>query len=179
MSKVYTKSGDDGYTSLVGGKRVKKSADIVELYGALDELNVFLSSSIESLCHNRDYDNLLKQIYRIQKEIFALGSHLVSGERFTISSQSINKLEDEIDGMSENLPILKSFILPSGGESAVRLHMARVVCRRAERVAFKLADDNHIAEIAGVYLNRLADWLYTAARTAALIVNIEEVSIVD
>ena len=179
MGKLYTKSGDDGFTTLADGKRVKKSSGLIELYGALDELNVFLAHGIESLYHNQEFDFLLKQIYSIQKELFELGALLVSGEKFAISSQNISRLEEEIDNMSEKLPVLNSFILPGGGEAATRIHMARVVCRRAERVAFRLADDSSSAEMVGIYLNRLGDWLYAASRTAALISNAEEMVVED
>ena len=175
MNKVYTKSGDDGFTSLGNNKRVKKHSEIIELYGCIDEINVFLGYAAECLCCNQDFSELLKQIYRIQRELFELSTHLFSGQKFAINPHKITKLEIEIDVMSEQLPILKSFILPSGGECASRIHLARVISRRAERVAFKLAETNDNAQIVGIYLNRLSDWLYTAARTAAMIVNAEEV----
>lgn len=175
MSKLYTKSGDDGLTSLANGKRVKKSSEIIELYGGLDELSVFFGYVAESMCCNPGFTPLLKQIYRIQREIFELGSLVTSGKKFTINPQNIATLEVEIDTMSEKLPILKSFILPGGGECATRIHLARAVCRRVERLAFKLTETYANAEIVGIYLNRLSDWLYVAARTAALLVNAEEV----
>jgi len=179
MSRIYTKSGDDGSTSLVGGKRVKKFSEIIELYGCIDELNSFLGYAAESLFSSQDFISLLKQIYRIQKELFELGSYLVSGKKFTINPHNISKLEAEIDTMSERLPVLESFILPGGGECASRIHLARAVCRRVERVAFKMVGINDNAQIVGIYLNRLGDWLYVAARTAALIVNAEEMTAID
>ena len=175
MGVLYTKSGDDGFTTLSNGKKVKKSSDIIEVYGALDELAVFLAYSSEYLCQNQDFSDLLKEIYRIQKEIFNITSKIMSGDKFVVSSQDIKRLEDEIDAMTEKLPLLNSFILPGGGEGATRIHLARVVCRRAERAAFRFAEKNKNAQILGVYLNRLSDWLYSAARTAALIINAEEV----
>jgi len=179
MSRLYTKSGDGGFTSLSNGKKVKKNSDIIELYGSLDELNVFLAHASEALHQNQDFDQLLKSIYKIQKEIFNFSSKLMSGEKIIISSAEINKFEDDVDAMSEKLPILKSFILPGGGEAATRLHLARVTCRRVERVAFRLLDKDSSVEALGVYLNRLSDWLYVGARTAALIVNAEEVLVED
>jgi cob(I)alamin adenosyltransferase len=180
MAKFYTKSGDDGSTSIGNnGKRVKKYSDIIELYGTIDELNVFLGYAAESLCHNQDQTEFLKKIYSIQREIFELGTHLSSGKKFAVNPHKITKLEFEIDEMSEKLPIVRSFILPGGGELALRFHMARVVCRRAERVAFKLADTMGDVEIIAVYLNRLSDWLYAAARTAAMLVNAEEILVND
>lgn len=177
MGKVYTKSGDDGFTSLADGKRVKKHSDIIELYGCVDELNVFLGYAAEVLCYKREFQDLFKQIYRIQRELFELSSYLLSSSKFAINPHKISQLEIEIDAMSDRLPVLKSFILPGGGEYALRIHLARTVCRRAERAAFRVAESNKNAEIVGVYFNRLSDWLYTAARTAALIANVEETAI--
>lgn len=177
MSKVYTKSGDDGSTSLADGTRVKKCSEIIELYGSLDELNSFLGFAAESLYGNQNFVDLLKQIYRLQKELFEVGSYLISGKKFTIHPQKISKLEAEIDAMCEHLPMLQSFILPSGGESASRLHLARTICRRAERAACKLFVTHENAEIVLIYLNRLSSWLYAAARTAALVINAEEITV--
>ena len=123
--KLYTKSGDDGFTSLGNGKRAKKYSDAIELYGCIDELNVFLGYGAEALCQGQEYSDLLKQIYRIQKELFELCSHLSAEQKFAINPHKITKLEFEIDAMSQQLPILKSFILPSGGECATRIHLAR------------------------------------------------------
>lgn len=177
MNKLYTKSGDDGFTSLVNGKRVKKYSDIIDLYGCIDELSVFLGYAAESLCCEQSFKEILKQVYRIQKELFELSAYLTSGQKFAINPHKVRVLEIEIDAMSERLPVLNTFILPSGGESALRIHLSRVTCRRAERAAFKLADTNGNAEIVGIYLNRLSDWLYAAARTAAMIANTEEMPV--
>ncbi|CAL7959739.1 Corrinoid adenosyltransferase [Gammaproteobacteria bacterium] len=174
MSKIYTKSGDDGLTSGVNNKRVKKHSDLIELYGCVDELNVFLGYAAESFCETQDFRDMFKQIYRIQCELFELSSNLLSSSAFAINPHKISQLEIEIDAMSERLPILKSSILPGGGECALRIHLARTVCRRAERAAFKLAESNKNAQIVGIYFNRLSDWLHTAARTASLILNVEE-----
>ncbi|MEI8055249.1 MAG: cob(I)yrinic acid a,c-diamide adenosyltransferase [bacterium] len=174
MSKIYTKSGDDGLTTVANNRRVKKHSDMIELYGCIDELNVFLGYAAESFCEIQNFRDMFKQIYRIQSELFELGSNLLSSNTFAINPHKISQLEIEIDSMSERLPILKSFILPGGGECALRIYLARTACRRTERAAFKLAESNKNAQIIGVYFNRLSDWLYTAARTAALILNVEE-----
>lgn len=175
MNRVYTKSGDDGFTTIANGKRIKKYADMVELYGTLDELSVFLGYATESMLYKQDFNDLLQQIYRVQRELYELNSHLVSSNKFTINPHLISKLEIEMDAMSINLPILKSFILPGGGEVAGRIHLARAICRRAERIAFKVAATNDSSEVVGIYLNRLSDWLFVAARTASRIANVEEV----
>jgi cob(I)alamin adenosyltransferase len=177
MSKMYSKSGDDGFTSLTDGKRIKKSSEIIELYGCFEELNVFLGHAAESLCSHQEFIDLLKQIYRIQKELVELSLHLISGKKFAINPHNISTFEAEIDVMSERLPVLQSAILPGGSESASRIYLARAVCRRAERAAFRLLATNDNAEIVGIYLNRLGSWLYVAARTAALIANAEEMTV--
>lgn len=177
MSKAYTKSGDDGWTAAANGKRVKKHSDIIELYGCIDELNVFLGYAAESLCENQEFNSLFKQIFWIQRKLFELGSNLLSSNVFTINPHEISQLETEIDAMSERLPVLKYAILPGGGECALRVHLARTACRRAERVAFKLVETNKNAQIIGIYFNRLGDWLYIVARTVALILNVEETTL--
>lgn len=176
MLKLYTKTGDEGVTSLGGNKRIKKYSDVIELYGVVDELNAFLSYSAESLHRDKVFDGLFKKINRVQRELFDLSAHISTGQKLVFSPHKITKLELEIDEMSERLPVLSSFILPSGGECAVRLHLARTVCRRAERVAFRLMDSKKVGDIKilAVYLNRLSDWLYVTARTAAMLVNTEE-----
>lgn len=177
MTKIYTKTGDTGTTALTNGKRVKKTSAPIELYGSLDELNSFLGFAAESLCHQDTYIDILKSIYRVQHELFTIASQVISGDKENFGLQLINKLEEEIDLFETRLPVLKSFILPGGGESSVRLHLARSVCRRAERVAFKLLDENKNAAIVTIYLNRLGDWLFVLARYVAFLGNIEETTI--
>ena len=172
--KVYTKSGDDGTTSLANGKRVKKTAEIIEFLGSLDELSSFLGFAAEALCVNDSFDDLLRCVYVIQKEIFELGAQLSSGNKINPSPHKLTRLEDEIDAMNENLPAAKSFVLPGGGECASRFHIARAVCRRAERAAYAVISAEKSEISAGVYLNRLSDWLFTAARFAAFTANVEE-----
>jgi len=174
MAKIYSKSGDDGFTSLADGKRVKKHSVLIELYGGIEELNAVLGYAAEFLCHKQESSDLYRQIDRVQRELFDLGSHLLSDRKFAIKPHKISQLEIEMDAMSDRLPILSSPVLPGGGEGALRVYMARAVCRRVERAAFKLAEDNRNAEIVGVYFNRLGTWLHTVARTASLEANIEE-----
>ena len=178
-SEIYTKSGDDGFTSLASGKRIKKSSDIIELCGCLEALNVFLGHAAEFLYSRSEFTELLKQIYRIQKELFEIIFRLLSEKKFVINPHGFSDLEVGINTMSERLPILHSPILPGGGEAASRIYLAWAVCRRAERAAFRLFATNDSAEIVGIYLNRLSDWLYVAARTTALTVHAEEMTVVD
>lgn len=176
MTKIYTKTGDRGMTSLANGKKIKKTSPVIDLCGCLDELNSFLGLVVEFLCRNSEFNDLLKQHYRIQRELFELGVQISGGDKFVFSPQKITQLELEIDTMSDNLPLLKSFILPGGGEIASLLHIARAVCRRAERTAFFVIESHssESAENVAIYLNRLGDWLFIAARYVAFISNIEE-----
>lgn len=176
-SEIYTKSGDDGFTNLASGKRIKKSSEIIELCGCLEELNVFLGHAAEFLYSNAEFTELLKHIYRVQKELFAIISCLLSEKKFVINPHNISDLEAGVNTMSERLPVLQALILPGGGEAASRIYLAWAVCRRAERAAFRLFATNDNAEIVGIYLNRLGDWLYVAARTTALMVHAEEMTV--
>jgi cob(I)alamin adenosyltransferase len=177
MGKTYTKKGDDGTTQLTNGKRVKKSCETIELYGLLDELNSFLGFAAESLCHERHFAIPLKSIYRVQRELFSLANNVISGDKYNFGLQLTAALEEEIDHFEAGLPIMSSFVLPGGGESSVRLHLARSVCRRTERFAYKLTASLKNAEIIAVYLNRLGDWLYVLARYIAFESSIEETTV--
>ena len=175
--RIYTRSGDDGTTCLANDKKIKKNSVIIELLGCLDELNSFLGFAAEALCSNESYSDLLRKIYLIQKELLDSGAQLSSGNKITQNPHKTTRLEDEIDAMNAVLPAAKSFILPGGGECASRLHIARAVCRRAERVAYATAADfDKSAMQVGVYLNRLSDWLFTAARLSAFIAGVEEMT---
>ncbi len=177
VNKLYSKSGDDGFTNLISGKRVKKISELVELCGNLEELNVFLGYVAESLYSNPELVVQLKQVYRIQKELFEIIFNLTSEKKFVINPHSICDLEYEINAMSERLPVLQSMILPGGGEIASRIYLAWAVCRRAERSAFRLFTTNDNAETVGIYLNRLSEWLYVAARTMAVAAGVEETTV--
>lgn len=177
MSKIYTKTGDDGTTSLTNGKRVKKTSAVIELYGTLDELNSFLGFTAEAVLQNEVKNKILPMIYRVQKELFIVGSEIVSGDKVNIGLQLVNKLEAEIDLLNAQLPVLTSFILPGGGEISARLHLARSVCRRAERIAVNVTTALKNSEVVVMYLNRLSDWLFVLARYVAFVSNIEEITI--
>lgn len=174
MAKIYTRKGDYGKTLLANGKTVAKSSNLIEFYGTLDELNAFLGWGLEALYSREEFNELIKKIYRIQQELFGLSAQLTNDE-ICFSQKNTLLLEEDIDSFSNNLPPLKSFVLPSGGEASVRLHIARAVCRRAERIVFKLEVSKNVQEIAATYLNRLSDWLYVAARYIAFISNVEEI----
>lgn len=181
MSKIYTRRGDQGMTRLADGKAISKNSELIDFFGCIDELGAFLSWALESLYDKDEFSELIKKIYRVQHELFELNSRLspdVKRKNFveTSFSSHIAVLEQEIDNISKQLPPLKSFIFPGGGEASVRLHIARTVCRRAERAALRLnlSEDQ---KIMAAYLNRLSDWLYVAARYAVFLLNIEEIEL--
>jgi len=179
INKIYTKLGDNGLTTMINGEQVTKYSNIIELCGNIDELTVFLCHSAESLCNQPTFEHLLSRIYQIQKKLFSISSSMISKNKTIVNvTDDINILEKEIDYMSEQLPIVHSFILPGGGEEASRLHLARVVCRRVERMVFKMiVDEYNISVNIGSYLNRLGDWLYVAARFTAMKTKKEELPV--
>lgn len=155
--KIYTRTGDQGETSLFGGRRVAKNDARIEAYGTVDELNSFLGAIA------------LDDIPAIQSDLFEIGAHLASPgtSRFPGVDQSrIEHLERSIDAMERELAPLTSFILPGGSPAAAQLHIARTVCRRAERRVVALEDDSSATQSTIAYLNRLSDWLFVAARFA-------------
>ena len=176
--KIYTGFGDKGNTALFGGQTVKKDNLRVEMYGTLDELNSFLG-----ILSNKNKDSEIGTIVNnIQNEIFIFGSEMATPpakERGSlaeyISEKHVNELEKAIDKITEELPELKNFILPGGSEAACYSHVARTVCRRAERMLIKLAEGTEIREVLIVYLNRLSDLLFTIARYENKIEHINEV----
>lgn len=173
ITKVYTKTGDGGSTHLAGGQRVSKAAQRVEAYGCVDELNAQMGLAAETLRDTKDLNDMLRQIIRIQNELFDLGSQLAvlpedrRENTPVIKANDIKRLENEIDAMNKLLPPLKSFILPGGGGVSAQLHVARTVCRRAEREIIRLSETEPLDGTEIPFLNRLADWLFVASRFAA------------
>lgn len=164
--KIYTRTGDDGSTGLIGGHRVGKDDLRIDAYGTVDELNAVLSAlALEA--------RWAQPMRTIQEELFIIGSHLAAPSGGTknvhlpaLPETAIARMEREIDAADEKLPPLKNFILPGGTESAVRLHVARCVCRRAERLCVALSRSEPVPAEVLIYLNRLSDWLFTMARLA-------------
>ncbi len=170
ITKVYTKTGDAGKTRLAGGQEIAKNAARIEAFGTVDELNAFLGWAVQGLSSEDQLPELQKRMMRIQNELFDLGSQLAvlaedrrEGTPVIISSD-VERLESEIDDMNDDLPPLKSFILPGGGELATRLHISRTVCRRAERQLVRLLEKETLDGTELPYLNRLSDWLFVASR---------------
>jgi cob(I)alamin adenosyltransferase len=164
--KIYTKTGDKGQTSLIGGTRVPKYHVRIESYGTVDELNSYVG-----LIMCQDIDNHHQQILKeIQDRLFTIGSSLASDpERSKMKipdllESDITLLEKEMDTMNEVLPELKHFILPGGNTVVSYCHLARCVCRRAERLTVQLASESFVDNNITIYLNRLSDYLFVLAR---------------
>ncbi|MGH8426696.1 MAG: cob(I)yrinic acid a,c-diamide adenosyltransferase [Gammaproteobacteria bacterium] len=160
LSRIYTRTGDDGTTGLVGGARVSKAGARVEAYGTVDELNstigLVLAAAIPA--------PVREVLVRVQHELFDLGGELAMPGATTIKAESVARLESELDGFNAALPPLKEFILPGGGTAAAACHLARTVTRRAERRAFALAAEETVNAESLRYLNRLSDLLFVLCR---------------
>ncbi|MEO1644564.1 MAG: cob(I)yrinic acid a,c-diamide adenosyltransferase [Chloroflexota bacterium] len=164
--KIYTKTGDNGTTSLFSGGRVPKDHLRVDAYGTVDELNSVLGVVRAS----KPSENTEAHLITVQNHLFRLGADLATPMDakaewlVRIAQEEIDWVEASIDAMSEELPELKNFILPGGVLAAAHLHVARTVCRRAERLVVALSQEEAINDLTLIYLNRLSDWLFTLAR---------------
>ena len=160
LSKIYTRTGDKGTTGLGDGSRVDKDSLRVETFGTVDELN-----SHVGLVLTADLENSIRDcLTRTQHELFDLGGELCMPGTVLIPDSYVENLEKDLDSLNENLPPLKDFILPGGSESTARCHLARTVCRRAERKVVSLARAEDVNEATVRYLNRLSDLLFVASR---------------
>jgi cob(I)alamin adenosyltransferase len=164
--KIYTKTGDKGATSLIGGTRVPKHHIRIESYGTVDELNSYIG-----LISDQDITAHDKAILKhIQDRLFTIGSSLAADPEKSrmvlpdLHEADVKLLEDEIDSMDKQLPGLKHFILPGGSNAISFCHIARSVCRRAERITVHLGEESVVDEKVVIYLNRLSDYLFTLAR---------------
>ncbi len=175
--KIYTKTGDSGTTGLAGGARLPKSAPRIAAYGDIDELNAMLGLVASETPHAPVRESLAQ----IQAALFTVGAQLASPDRDTkievITAAQVDFLERQIDVISVSLPELRSFILPGGGKTAALLHVARTVCRRAERsmVALTTHDGEKVDSWLLIYVNRLSDFLFTLARLANQLESVEDV----
>lgn len=163
--KIYTRKGDDGKTALLGGDRVSKHHIRVESYGTVDELNSYLGL-IRSTTKDSEVTHAIASV---QDRLFTLGSYLASAPNSKVIlpelfDEDVLFLEKEIDRMTGQLPELRNFILPGASQSGAHAHVARCICRRAERLVVLLADNETIESIIITYLNRLSDYLFTLAR---------------
>ena len=177
--KIYTKTGDLGKTSLIGGRKVLKSNRRIEAYGTVDELNSFIGLSLDHI-NVIPLHNVLREV---QDRLFTIGSALACDpEKETklkipdLHEEDVALLENEIDKMNDELPAMKSFILPGGHVAVSTLHVARCVCRRAERVCVGLQKKKEdVGPLVIKYLNRLSDYLFVLARFAAYKSGVEEI----
>ncbi len=176
--KIYTKTGDQGTTSLLGGTRVPKSDLRIDAYGTIDELNSFLGLLRDQEV-NKKRAGILKEI---QDRLFTIGADLATApgkdkvKKPDLQPEDIASLEQEMDLMEAQLPMLTAFILPGGHQSVSFCHVARTVCRRAERIAVALASTEPVSGLVIQYLNRLSDYLFVLGRKMAQELHAEEVA---
>jgi len=163
LSKIYTRTGDDGTTGLGDGSRTQKDSLRVEAYGTVDELN----SALGLLAAHLDDDELEPIVLDIQHDLFDLGGELCLPTMTLIEDRHSQRLEQELDRLNAALPPLKEFILPGGDAVAAHAHLARTICRRAERRVISLARHEPVNAPVICYLNRLSDFLFVLARTLA------------
>lgn len=185
LNRIYTRGGDKGETALAGGQRVPKDAPRIEAYGTVDELNAFVGLACvtcgEESARALRLGKLVDILRRVQHELFNLGSQLATlpkdlhPKQARITSAEIEQLEREIDEMNQELPALRSFVLPGGSRLNAELHAARTVCRRAERLTVALARTEEIAPEVVRYLNRLSDALFVWSRWANHVLGVPEV----
>ncbi|MCC6817820.1 MAG: cob(I)yrinic acid a,c-diamide adenosyltransferase [Bacteroidia bacterium] len=175
--KIYTKRGDKGETSLIGGQRVPKHHVRIESYGTIDELNSYIG-----ILRSFVNDSINKAILpEIQDRLFTVGSLLASapGSKMIVPDlhdEDVELLEKSIDSMNEELPELRSFVLPAGSLEVAQCHVARCICRRAERLIVHLNEIEAVEEIILQYINRLSDYLFVVSRYQAFKSNVPEVS---
>lgn len=178
-SSLYTRTGDDGTTSLVGGARAKKNSPRLEAYGTIDELSSYLGAIASDI---RADNELQGQVREIQNELFNIGAYLATqpaaGDKpdcKSLTDEKMAQLEGWIDALDEQTPKINAFVLPGGSELASKAHVARVVCRRAERRIIDLADEEYVDPRVTAYINRLSDYLFIAARYINFMRGVNEV----
>ena len=180
LNRIYTRRGDLGETSLVGGQRVRKDVVRIDAYGTVDELNAFVGMAHLSSEGDVRLEPLNKILGRVQHEHFNLGSILatlpadVHPRQPRITDVEVKRLENEIDEMNQPLPSLRSFVLPGGTRVNTELHACRTICRRAERIAVALSHDEEVPAEAIEYLNRLSDAFFVWSRWANHVLGVEE-----
>ena len=179
LNRIYTRRGDSGETSLVGGQRLQKDALRIECYGTVDELNSFLG--LACLSAQNDLPQLAVILKRVQNELFNLGSILATRsediypKQPRVTATEIAQLETEMDTANESMAPLRSFVLPGGSRLSAELHVCRTVCRRAERITVALAREETIPPEAVQYLNRLSDALFVWSRWVNHVLDAPEV----
>ena len=176
--RVYTRTGDDGTTGLIGGTRVQKYDQRLEAYGTVDELNSWIGLIRSQNIDNKDINDLIL----IQGKLFVIGATLATDTskvdlsvKLSCCSDDIVFLENRMDEILDTLPQLSNFLLPGGNDAISYCHIARTVCRRAERRVYKLASEAHVPEEVLKYLNRLSDYLYVLSRKVAKDTGVNEI----
>ena len=172
LSKIYTRTGDDGTTGLGGGDRVPKDSLRVEAYGTVDEANSAIGVILA--CESTP-EKIATLLTAIQHDMFELGGELCMPGHVAIEDSFIERLETELDELNEDLPALQNFILPGGGQAAAACHLARTITRRAERRIVSLAAEEDVRPEVIRYLNRLSDLLFVIARVLARVENGQEI----
>ncbi len=182
LTKIYTKTGDKGDTRLATGEKLSKSSARIEAYGAVDELNSFIGLLQDSLSEYQTFSSLRTQLAQIQNELFDIGGelatplpHLNTSRQQVVGKAEIERLEHELDAYNEDLPPLKNFVLPGGHKANSLAHVARTVCRRAERGVVRMRETEQVRDEALIYLNRLSDWFFVVSRYISCSLNIPEV----
>lgn len=179
IHKVYTRTGDEGMTGLVGGERVPKDSLRIESYGTVDELQSVLGMLRAALSESGSRE-IVGHVHRVQQDLFDLGSTLSTSPQHAdrvknpITVERIGWLEETMDRWNEELPPLRSFVLSGGGRFSALAHVARTVCRRCERIVLRLAREEEVPAEVLRYLNRLSDFLFVLARHLARIFGEEE-----
>lgn len=175
--KIYTKTGDKGQTSLIGGTRVPKHHIRIEAYGTVDELNSYIG-----LIRDQKIDEHSRQLLiEVQDRLFTIGSSLASDPEKSkmkipdLREEDITLLEQEMDKMNDVLPEMRSFVLPGGHTTVSFCHIARCVCRRAERLTIHLSETDYVAELVIKYLNRLSDYLFVLSRKLSYDLQADEI----
>lgn len=184
LTKIYTRVGDRGQTLLASGKKIRKSAPRIEAYGTVDELNSFVGLLRDRLIEmGPTFGDIEKKLMCIQNELFDLGGELATpAEHLDVNRQSVvrevdvKRLEEEMDGWNEALPPLANFVLPGGHAANSLAHVARTVCRRAERYVVRLREEeSEVRDVVGIYLNRLSDWFFVLSREISRRAGVPEV----
>lgn len=177
--KIYTKTGDNGTTSLIGGERVKKYDLRVEAYGSVDELTAFIALLSDVLSEDERTEHITSELATIESQLMSVAALLAvgkggEGKVVPIAKERVEMLEEAIDRMQAELPAITKFTIPGGHRALSLCHVCRTVCRRAERAALRVADVAETDSSATIYLNRLSDYLYTLGRVVTERLKIEE-----
>ena len=178
--KIYTKGGDKGQTSLIGGERVSKTDLRVEAYGTVDELMAFTALLADKLMGDERFNIIENQLRRIESQLMTVSALLAVGKGgedkvADLKAEATEELEAWIDQMQEQLPAITKFTIPGGDERISLCHICRTVCRRAERAALRASELSEINNSATIYLNRLSDYFYLLGRSITALTNSEEI----